>query len=121
MNRFITSIPSPSISYFDLGPVRVHFYALLILIGIVLAVIIANHRLTKRGGESGIVLDIVLWAVPFGIVGGRFYHVITHWNDYFGAGADPMSVFRIWEGGLAIYGALVFGAVGALKIGRAHV
>ncbi len=114
MNRFITSIPSPTISYIDLGPVRVHFYALLILIGIVLAVIIANNRLTKRGGESGIVLDIVLWAVPFGIVGGRFYHVVTHWNDYFATGADPMSVFRIWEGGLAIYGALLFGAVGAL-------
>ena len=113
MNHIVTSIPSPTISYFDVGPFRVHFYALLILTGIVLAVIIANSRLTKRGAQSGIVLDIALWAVPFGIVGGRIYHVVTHWNDYFYAGADLTAVFRIWEGGLAIYGALIFGALGA--------
>jgi prolipoprotein diacylglyceryl transferase len=113
MNHIVTSIPSPTISYFDVGPFRVHFYALLILAGIVLAVIIANRRLSKRGAQSGVVLDIALWAVPFGIVGGRFYHVVTHWNDYFFAGSDLTAVFRIWEGGLAIYGALIFGALGA--------
>ncbi len=113
MNTLISSIPSPSISYFDLGPVRVHFYALFILTGIIVAILIANSRLVKRGGPSGAALDISLWAVPFGIVGGRIFHVITHPNDYFFEGADLTAVFRIWEGGLAIYGALALGAVGA--------
>jgi prolipoprotein diacylglyceryl transferase len=108
------SIPSPEISYFDLGPLRVHFYALFILLGITLATWIGERRLSKRGGEPGAVLDIVIWAVPMGIVGGRFFHVVTHPRDYFFEGADLFAVFRIWEGGLAIYGALAFGAVGVV-------
>ncbi|MEY4425120.1 MAG: hypothetical protein RJB56_747 [Actinomycetota bacterium] len=113
MNTLISSIPSPSISYIDLGPVRVHFYALFILAGIIIAILIANRRLVKRGATSGAALDISLWAVPFGIIGGRIFHVITHPNDYFYEGADLTAVLRIWEGGLAIYGALALGAVGA--------
>ncbi len=113
MNTLISSIPSPSISYIDLGPVRVHFYALFILAGIIIAILIANSRLVKRGAPSGAALDISLWAVPFGIIGGRIFHVITHPNDYFYEGADLTAVLRIWEGGLAIYGALALGAVGA--------
>jgi prolipoprotein diacylglyceryl transferase len=60
-----------------------------------------------------VALDVSFWAIPFGILGGRFFHVITHPNDYFYAGADLLAPFRIWEGGLAIYGALMFGALGA--------
>jgi prolipoprotein diacylglyceryl transferase len=59
-------------------------------------------------------LDVALWAVPFGIIGGRFFHVITHPDDYFFEGADLLATLRIWEGGLAIYGAVSFGAVGVL-------
>ena len=111
--NLLNSIPSPDISYFELGPVRVHFYALFILLGIAVAVLIGGRRFKARGGESAMILDIALWAVPFGIVGGRFYHVITHWDFYFHQGADLTKVFAIWEGGLAIYGALAFGTVGA--------
>lgn len=111
--HFLTSIPSPEISFIDLGPIRVHFYALFILTGIVLASWLADSRLNARGAERGLFLDIALWAVPAGIIGGRFYHVITHPKDYFYQGADLLAVFRIWEGGLAIYGAVLFGAVGA--------
>jgi prolipoprotein diacylglyceryl transferase len=113
LNHFVTSIPAPSISSFTVGPFVVHIYALFILIGIVLAIWIANHRLTKRGGESGVAIDIALWAVPFGIVGGRIFHVLTHLGDYFSDGADYTAIFRIWEGGLAIYGAILFGLLGA--------
>jgi prolipoprotein diacylglyceryl transferase len=111
--HFLTSIPSPEISFIDLGPIRVHFYALFILTGIVLASWLADSRLNARGAERGLFLDIALWAVPAGIIGGRFYHVITHPKDYFYQGADLLAVFRIWEGGLAIYGAVLFGAIGA--------
>ena len=113
MNQILASIPSPTVSYFDLGPVRIHIYALCILTGIVLAILIANQRLTKRGGESGVAIDIALWAVPFGIIGGRIFHVLTHLGDYFYDGADFTAIFRIWEGGLAIYGAISFGLLGA--------
>jgi prolipoprotein diacylglyceryl transferase len=63
-------------------------------------------------------LDVALWAVPFGIIGGRFFHVITHPNDYFFEGADLLATLRIWEGGLAIYGAVSFGAVGVFIASR---
>jgi len=109
----LMSIPSPEISFIELGPLRIHFYALFILSGIIAALILTEARLRVRGGQPGIALDISLWAIPFGILGGRFFHVITHPNDYFFQGADLLAVFRIWEGGLAIYGALIFGALGA--------
>jgi len=72
-----------------------------------------SRRLTKRGGEPGVVLDIILWAVPLGIVGARIFHVLTHPNDYFYDGANLWDVFAVWKGGIAIFGALLGGAVGA--------
>jgi prolipoprotein diacylglyceryl transferase len=89
-------------------------YALCILLGIVVAVWMTSHRLTKRGAEPGVVLDIALWCVPLGIIGARIYHVLTHYNDYFGPGKDIMHVFYIWEGGIAIFGSLIGGAIGVL-------
>jgi prolipoprotein diacylglyceryl transferase len=109
----VASIPSPSISYFDLGPLRIHIYALCIITGIIAAVFLTNHRLTKRGAEPWVVVDIALLAVPLAIIVARAYHVVTHWDFYFGAGANPLSALYIWEGGIAIYGALIGGAVGA--------
>jgi prolipoprotein diacylglyceryl transferase len=107
------SIPSPDWSFFDLGPFRIHAYALCILAGIIAATVVTSRRLTKRGAEPGVVLDIILWAVPLGIVGARIYHVLTHPGDYFYAGADLLRTLYIWEGGNAIFGALIGGAVGA--------
>jgi prolipoprotein diacylglyceryl transferase len=107
-------IPSPEVSFIDIGIFRVHFYALFILTGIALATWIADRKLTSRGAPKGSMLDIALWAVPFGIIGGRMFHVITHPNDYFFEGADLLATVRIWEGGLAIYGAVSLGAVGVL-------
>lgn len=111
--NILNSIPSPDVSSFELGPIRVHFYALFILIGIALAIWIGSRRFKQRGGQAGMVLDIALWAVPFGIVGGRIFHVLTHWDYYFYDGADLTKVFAVWEGGLAIFGALIFGSLGA--------
>lgn len=112
--NLLMSIPSPSISYFALGPLKIHFYALCILAGIVAAVWIADKRLTAQGTKSGVALDIALWTVPIGIIGARIFHVLTHPADYFYPGADLSVVFRVWEGGIAIYGGLIGGALGAL-------
>lgn len=115
----LTSIPSPPVSYFDLGPLRIHFYALCIIGGIIAATLLTNHRLTKRGAEPWVVIDIAILAVPIAIIGARIFHVLTHPNFYFGEGRntwnpfEPGSVWAIWEGGIAIFGALLGGAVGA--------
>ncbi|MDP5226600.1 MULTISPECIES: prolipoprotein diacylglyceryl transferase [Arthrobacter] len=106
-------LPSPTISAFMLGPLSIHFYALCILSGIVLAVWLTDRRWVKRGVESGKVLDVALWAVPFGIVGGRIYHVITDPELYFLPGKDPWKAFAIWDGGLGIWGAVALGGLGA--------
>ncbi|MEP6478008.1 MAG: prolipoprotein diacylglyceryl transferase [Rhodoglobus sp.] len=112
---FPGSIPSPPSSWaqFQLGPLTIHTYALCILAGIIAAVIITQRRLSARGATSGVVIDIILWAVPIGIVGARFYHVFTHVSDYFFSGANLWNVFAIWDGGNALYGSLLGGAVGA--------
>ena len=109
----LSSIPSPSISFIELGPFKIHFYALCILTGIILAIWIANRRLVRWGYQSGLALDIALWTVPIGVVGARIFHVLTHADDYFYPGADVTAVFRVWEGGIAIYGGLLGGALGA--------
>jgi len=116
VHRSILSIPSPdpSLAQFQVGPLTIHTYALCILAGIVAAVLIAQHRLAARGGERGQVIDIIIWAVPLGIVGARFYHVFTHVGDYFHPGANLWEVFAIWDGGNALYGSLLGGTVGAL-------
>lgn len=115
MGVWPTSIPSPDPVWasFTVGPLTIHTYALCILAGIIAAVIITGRRLQRRGVPRGVVLDIAMWAVPLGIVVARFYHVFTHLGDYFYPGANLWAVFAIWDGGNAIYGALIGGAVGA--------
>jgi prolipoprotein diacylglyceryl transferase len=107
------AIPSPSQGVWYLGPVPLRAYAFAILAGIVIAVLLTQRRWKERGGDPDEVLEITFWAVPFGIVGGRLYHVITSPDAYFGTGGDPWKAFAIWEGGLGIWGAVALGAVGA--------
>ena len=107
------SIPSPDQGVWYLGPVPLRGYALAIIAGIVVAVWLGERRLVARGGRPGQVQDIAIWAVPFGIVGGRLYHVITDAERYFGAGQDPVEALYIWQGGLGIWGAVGLGALGA--------
>jgi prolipoprotein diacylglyceryl transferase len=110
---FPASIPSPDVSSITLGPFTIHFYALWILLGIVVAAALTSRRLTARGAEPGVIFDFLLWTVLLGIVGARIFHVLTHPDDYFFEGAELWKVFAIWEGGIAIFGALLGGAVGA--------
>ena len=113
MTSLVTAIPSPSESVWHLGPFPVRAYAIAILLGIVVAVVMTQRRWKERGGDPETVLDITYWAVPFGIVGGRIYHVISSPDAYFGPGGEPLRAFAIWEGGLGIWGAVAFGALGA--------
>ncbi|PKQ32718.1 MAG: prolipoprotein diacylglyceryl transferase [Actinobacteria bacterium HGW-Actinobacteria-2] len=112
-------IPSPSINSFSLGPVTIHIYALCLITGIIAAWIIGVNRWQRRGGTSESFETVLLWAIPIGIVGARFYHVMTHLGDYFGPGANQ-HWWAIWEGGIAIYGAIGFGALAAFLVARRH-
>jgi prolipoprotein diacylglyceryl transferase len=109
----LAAIPSPTQGVWELGPLPIRAYALCIVAGIVAAVWLTERRWVARGGAPGEVLDIAVWAVPFGIAGGRLYHVISSPRPYFGEGGDPLRAFAIWEGGLGIWGAIALGGVGA--------
>ncbi|MDT5166307.1 MAG: hypothetical protein QOC88_3201 [Mycobacterium sp.] len=106
--------PSPPQGVWHLGPIPLRAYALFIIVGIIAALLIGDRRWEARGGERGVIYDIALWAVPFGLIGGRLYHLATDWRTYFGeGGAGPIAALRIWDGGLGIWGAVAFGGVGA--------
>ncbi len=109
----LSSIPSPSISSFSIGPFTIRFYALCILTGIALAVWIATRRWKRMGGSFDQVLDITLCSVPAGIIGARLYHIITTPERFFGPQGDWTEMFRIWNGGLGIWGGVLFGALAA--------
>ncbi|HEX3592749.1 MAG TPA: prolipoprotein diacylglyceryl transferase [Pseudonocardiaceae bacterium] len=106
-------IPSPPQGVWHVGPIPIRAYALCIIVGIIVAIWWGERRYQHRGGRPGTVVDIAVWAVPFGLVGGRLYHVATDWWRYFGAGKDWVGAFKIWDGGLGIPGAIALGALGA--------
>ena len=108
------SIPSPSNGVWHLGPLPVRGYALAIILGIVAAIWIGELRWAARGGRSGEVQDIAVWAVPFGLVGGRLYHVATDHQLYFGDGGNTWQILYVWKGGLGIWGSIFLGAVGGI-------
>ncbi|HEY2947718.1 MAG TPA: prolipoprotein diacylglyceryl transferase [Micromonosporaceae bacterium] len=109
----LAAIPSPSTAVWKLGPIPIRAYALCIVLGIIVACVVTEIRLRRRGAPPYAVLDVAVWAVPFGIIGARIYHVITSPGDYFGSGGEPIKALYIWEGGLGIWGAVAGGAVGA--------
>jgi len=113
----LSFIPSPSTNGFHLGPVFIHIYGLMYVIGITLAVLITQRRVRNAGGNSAVVGDMALWAVPAGIIGGRIYFDITTPSQiphvWYG-------VFAVWSGGLGIWGGIAVGVlVGAWRVRRA--
>ena len=109
-----TFIPSPSQGVWHLGPLPLRAYALGIILGAVVAIWLGEKRWVARGGRPGLIGDVSLWAIPFGIVGARLYHVATDPQLYFAAGKNPIDALKIWQSGLGIWGAVALGAVGAL-------
>ena len=111
---WLAYFPSPPRGVWHLGPLPIRAYALFIIIGIVVALVIGDRRWEARGGDRGVIYDIAMWAVPFGLLGGRLYHLATDWQTYWGpGGAGFAAALRIWDGGLGIWGAVALGGVGA--------
>jgi prolipoprotein diacylglyceryl transferase len=112
------SIPSPESGVWHLGPVPIRGYALSIILGIVVAIWIGERRWVARGGRPGDVQDLAIWAVPFGLVGARLYHVATDSGLYFGEGDNPVAALYVWQGGLGIWGGVALGALGVVIAAR---
>lgn len=112
------TIPSPSQGVWELGPIPIRGYALCIIAGVVFAIWLGERRWMARGGAAGEVSDIAIWAIPFGLIGGRLYHVMTDYKLYFGEGRDPITALYVWRGGLGIWGAIALGAVGVAIAAR---
>jgi prolipoprotein diacylglyceryl transferase len=108
-------IPSPSQGVVHLGPFPIRAYALCIILGVVVATIVGDRRLQKRGGRKGGIADVATWAVPFGLVGARLYHLATNPELYWGGPgrAGTIGALKIWDGGLGIWGGVLLGALGA--------
>jgi prolipoprotein diacylglyceryl transferase len=110
----LASIPSPSRGVIDLGPIPIRAYALCIILGIVVCVMVTDRRLVARGGRKGATAEVATWAVPFGLIGARIYHVATDPELYWGkSGQGTLRAFEIWHGGLGIWGGVLGGALGA--------
>lgn len=116
----VALIPSPSVSALSIGPLTIHLYALFIITGIAVAIWIGRKRYSTLGGNPDDVSEVAIWAVPFGIIGGRIYHVISSPQQYFGENGNPADALRIWQGGLGIWGAISLGAVGAYIYFKTH-
>jgi prolipoprotein diacylglyceryl transferase len=118
----VGSIPSPSSGEIDLGPVQVHAYGLMLLLGIIAATWLTGRRWTGRWAfwrdpRGDLVFRVAMWGVLGGIVGARIYHVITSWSTVDEEWWEP---FAVWEGGLGVWGGIAGGVlVGAWVVRRA--
>jgi len=113
----LASIPSPSTGDFDLGPIAIHMYGLMLLLAIAAAVWITGTRWTRRGGDWDLVFRVAVWGVAAGVVGARLYHVVSSWDEV----PDPKwsGIFKVWEGGLGVWGGILLGVVaGAIVVRR---
>jgi prolipoprotein diacylglyceryl transferase len=108
------SFPSPSEGVLHLGPLPLRAYAFCIVLGIVMSVVLAEPRLRARGAPAGTATEIATWGVPFGLIGSRIYHVITTPDPYFGSGGHPLDAFKIWNGGLGVWGGIAGGFLGGV-------
>ena len=122
MNNSYTTISFPSLGLemdpartITLGSLTIHYYGVIIALGLVLAVVYACRRSKQFGIKEDDLLDGVLWVTPFAIVCARAYYCIFSWSDY---ASDPISVLYIWKGGLAIYGGVIGAVLGVIVFCR---
>jgi prolipoprotein diacylglyceryl transferase len=112
---WLASIPSPDSGVFELGPLSLHMYGLMLLLGIAACIGLTGLRWTRRGGDWDLVLRVAVWGVAFGIVGARAYHVLTSWNE---VPEEWWGVFAVWKGGLGVWGGIGLGCLAGAVIVR---
>ncbi len=112
MSVFAT-ISSPSQNVLEIGPLTIHFYGILIAIGVIVAIVVSKNRYERFGGSGQLFESVAIWAIVIGFLGARAGYVFTHTHRFEGR---PWAVFFIWEGGLALYGGLFFGALAVIYL-----
>jgi prolipoprotein diacylglyceryl transferase len=118
VTALLASIPSPGSGELELGPISIHAYGLMLLLGIAAAIWITGIRWTHRGGDWDLVFRVAVWGVAAGIVGARLYHVITSWDE---VPDEWWGVFAVWKGGLGVWGGIGLGTiVGAIVVHRSR-
>jgi prolipoprotein diacylglyceryl transferase len=115
MTPLLASIPSPSTNVIEIGPITIHFYGILIALGVIVAVVVARRRYQRYGGDGSMMERVAIWAVVVGFLGARAGYVVTHSGRFSGR---PWAVLYLWEGGLALFGGLIFGAVTVIYLMR---
>ena len=118
MSGVLASIPSPPTGVYHLGPLTIHMYGLMLLLGIAACIWLTGRRWVKWGGDWDLVYRVAIWGVIFGIIGARVYHLITSWNQDSAIHAHWYGPFAVWSGGLGIWGAIPFGAVAGAWVVR---
>lgn len=106
-------IPSPSRGLWHIGPLPIRGYALCVVLAVIVWLWVTGRRYRRIGGREGLILDIAILAVPFGLIGARAYGVLTSYHLYFGHHRDWVNVLRLWDGGFGLPGGVAAGAVGA--------
>ena len=109
----LATIPSPTHAVWHLGPIPIRAYALCIVAGIFVALAVGQRRWRRAAARTGQLWDVAGWAIAFGIVGGRLYHVDVRRRAVLLTGKHPIDAFKIWDGGLGIWGAIALGGLGA--------
>jgi prolipoprotein diacylglyceryl transferase len=110
----LLAFPTPSNSALEIGPLTIHFYALCIITGVAVAIWLGDKRFRAVAPLGAhVVSEVAITAVPAGVIGGRLYHVISSPSAYFGNNGSPLDAFKIWQGGLGIWGAISIGLLGA--------
>jgi prolipoprotein diacylglyceryl transferase len=115
MTDLLASIPSPGRSVFEVGPLTLRAYGLMLLLGIVAAILVAGRRWTRWGGDWDLVVRCSMWGVGWGIVGARLYHVVTSWDE---VPDEWWGVFAVWKGGLGIWGGVAAGFLAGVIVAR---
>ena len=118
MTGVLGSIPSPSTGVYHVGPLTIHMYGLMLLLGIAGAIWLTGRRWVKWGGDWDLVYRVSIWGVVAGIVGARIYHLITSWNQDSAIHAHWYGPAAVWSGGLGIWGAIPFGVLAGAWVVR---
>jgi len=110
-------IPSPSSGTFNLGPLTLHMYGVMLLLGIAACVWLTGRRWVSWGGDWDLVFRVALWGVIAGVVGARAYHDITSWSQDPAIHRHWWGFAAVWDGGLGIWGGIPAGVLaGALVV-----
>lgn len=116
----LAAIPSPPDPTLQLGPLELHWYGIVVAIGVWVAIVITGRRYERFGGDRVALEQVLLWAIGLGFLGARAGYVATHLDTFFGPDAtlSPWQVIAIWEGGLAFFGGIIGGSIAAFVLLR---